>query len=84
MLQLYINFPADEHVMIYIDTATLYHLSCTRTRDNISIRLLDIYFSADEHVIIYTYKTYISFPVDEHLKIYAGRNYILRFMQMNT
>ena len=63
MLQLYINFPADEHVMIYIDTATLYQLSCTRTRDNICIPQLYIYFSADEHVIIYTYRNFIStFP----------------------
>ena len=63
MLQLYINSPADEHVMIYIDTATLYQLSCTRTRDNICIPQLYIYFSADEHVIIYTYRNFIStFP----------------------
>ena len=63
MLQLYINFPVDEHVMIYIDTATLYQLSCARTRDNICISQLYIYFSADEHVIIFTCRNFIStFP----------------------
>ena len=59
--ELYINFPADEHVMIYtyrnfistflqmntwwyIHTATLYQLSCTRTRDDMYIRQLYINF----------------------------------------
>ena len=60
MLQLYINFPEDEHVMINIDTATLYQLSCTRTPDNICIRQLDINFPADEHLMIYTYPNFIS------------------------
>ena len=82
--QLYINFPADEHVMIYtyrnfmstflqmntwwyIHTATLYQLSCTRTRDNIYIPQL-----------------YISFPADEQVMIYTYRNFISTFLQMNT
>ena len=60
MLQLYINFPADEHVMIYIDTATLYQLSCTRIRDNIRIPQLYMNFPAHEYVIIYTYRNFIS------------------------
>ena len=38
----------------YIHTATLYQLSCTRTRDNIYIPQLYMNFSADEHVVIYT------------------------------
>ena len=75
--QLYINFPADEHVMIYtycnfvssfllmntwwyIHTATLYQLSCTRTRDDIYILQLYIKFLADEHRMIYTYRNFIS------------------------
>ena len=75
--QLYINFPADEHVMIYtycnfvstfllmntrwyIHTATLYQLSCTRTRDDIYILQLYIKFLADEHLMIYTYRNFIS------------------------
>ena len=28
IFQLYFNFPADQHLMIYIHTATLYQLSC--------------------------------------------------------
>ena len=82
--QLYINFPPDEHLMIYtyfnfistfleintggyIYTATLYQLSCTRTRDDIYIPHLYINFLADEHLMIYTY-----------------RNFISTFLQMNT
>ena len=70
--QLYINFLADEHLMIYtyrkfistllqmnswwyIDTVTLYQLSCTRTCDDIYILQLYINFPLDEHVVIYTY-----------------------------
>ena len=83
ILQLYMNFSADEHVIIYtyrnfiltflqtnrwyVHTATLYQLSCTRTGDN-----------------IYILQLYINFPVDDHLTIYADRNFILTFMQMNT
>ena len=61
ILQLYINFLADEQLMIctyrnfistflqmntwwYIHTATLYQLSCTRTRDDMYIRQLYINF----------------------------------------
>ena len=81
--QLYIKFPADEHVIYtyrnfistflqmntwwYIHTGTLYQLSCTRTRDN-----------------IYILQLYITFPADEHLMIYTYRNFISTFLQMNT
>ena len=44
----------------YIHTATLYQLSCTRTRDNIYIPQRYINFPADEHVMIYTYRNFIS------------------------
>ena len=37
ILQLYINFLTDEHVIIYIHTSTLYQLSCRWTRDDIYI-----------------------------------------------
>ena len=88
--QLYINFPADEHVMIYtyrnlisifqqmntwwyINTATLYQLSCSWTPDDIYIPQLYIDFPADEHVMIYIYipQLYINFPADEHVMIYT-------------
>ena len=58
--QLYINFPADEHVMIYIYTATLYQLSCRWCLDDIYIPQLCINFSAVEHLVIYTYGNFIS------------------------
>ena len=44
----------------YIDTATLYQLSCRWTRDDIYIPQLYINFPADEHVMIYTYRNLIS------------------------
>ena len=44
----------------YIHTATLYQLSCTRTRDNIYIPQLYMNFSADEHVVIYTCYNFLS------------------------
>ena len=43
----------------YIHTATLYQLSCTRTRNNIYIRQLYMNFSADEHVVICTCYNFI-------------------------
>ena len=75
--QLYINFPADEHVMIYtycnfistflqmntwwyIDTATLYQLSCSWAPDDIYVPNLYIILPADKRVIIYTYRNFIS------------------------
>ena len=58
--QLYINFPADEHVMIYIYTATLYQFFCRWTPDDIYILQLDINFPADDHLMIYTYRNFVS------------------------
>ena len=56
--QLYINFPADQHVMIH--TATLYQLSCRWTPDDIYIPQLYINFPADKHLMIYTYQNFMS------------------------
>ena len=75
--QLYMNFPADKHLMIYtyrnfisiflqinmwwyIDTATLYELSCRWTPDDLYIPQLYINFGGDEHLMIYTYRNFIS------------------------
>ena len=44
----------------YIHTATLYKLSCTRTRDDIYIPQLYFNFLADEHLMIYRYRNFIS------------------------
>ena len=59
MLQLYINFSADEYVMIY--TYRNFISSFFRwTRCNIYMLELYIKFSADEHLMIYTYRNFIS------------------------
>ena len=60
ILQLYINFPAVEHLMIYIYTATLYQFSSRWTRDDLYIPELYINFPADDHLMIYTYRNLIS------------------------
>ena len=44
----------------YIQTVTLYQLSCRLTRDDIYIPQLYFSFPADEHVMIYTYRNFIS------------------------
>ena len=53
--QLYINFAADEDVMIYT-----YRNFISRTRDDIYILQLCINFPADEHLKIYTYRNFIA------------------------
>ena len=82
--QLYINFPPDEHVMIYtyhnfisiflqmntlwyVDSATLYELSCRWTPKDVYIAKLNI-----------------NFPAAVHLMIYRYRNFIWIFQEMNT
>ena len=60
ILQLYINFPAVEHLMIYIYTATLYQFSSRWTRDDLYIPELYINFPADDHLMIYTFRNFIS------------------------
>ena len=57
--QLYVSFPADEHVMIYtycnfISTCLLW------TPDDIDTLQLYINFPADEHGMIYRYRNFIS------------------------
>ena len=58
--ELYIIFPAHEHLIIYIHSETLYELFSRWTRGNIYMVQLYIKFSADEQVIIYTYPNFIS------------------------
>ena len=82
--QLYINFPADKHLMIYtycnfistfleINTGGYIH---TATLYQLSCRwtLHDIYIP----------QLYINFPVDDHLMIYTYRNFVSIFLQLNT
>ena len=82
--QLYINFPADEHVMIYtyrnflstfLQMNTLWYIHVT-TLYQLSCRWTREY--------IYIPQLYINFPADEHVMIYTYRNFISTFLQMNT
>ena len=82
--QLYFNFPADEHVMIYtyrnfiwmfqqINTWWYIH---TATLYQLSCRWI-----RDD---IYIPQLYINFPADEHVMIYTYRNFISMFQLINT
>ena len=84
MLQLYINFSADEHLMIYTYrnflSIFLQMNNCwyihTATLYPLSCR-----WTLDD---IYTSELYINFPADEHVMIYTCDNFISTFLQMNT
>ena len=82
--QLYINFPADDHLMIYtyrnlistfitINTGWYIH---TATLYQFSCR-----WTLDD---IYIPQLYMNFPADEHLMIYTYRNFISTFIAINT
>ena len=82
--QLYINFPADEHVMIYtyrnflstfLQMNTLWYIHVT-TLYQLSCRWTREY--------IYIPQLYINFPADEHVMIYTYRNFISTFLQINS
>ena len=84
ILHLYINFPADEHVMIYtyrnftltfLPMITWWYIH-TATLCQFSCR-----WTRDD---IYIPQLYINFSADEHLMIYTYRNFISTFVQMNT
>ena len=82
--QLYINFPADEHVMIYtyrnfISTflqMNMWWYIHTATWYKLSCR-----WTPDD---IYIGQLYINFPPDEHVMIYTYHNLISIFLQMNS
>ena len=84
--QPYINFPADEHVMIYTYRNFISTFLQLDTGWYIYIPQLYIDFPADEHVMIYIYipQLYINFPADEHVMIFTYRNFISTFLHMNT
>ena len=82
--QLYINFGADEHVMIntyrnfiltFQQMNTWWYVH-TETLYQLSCR-----WTPDD---IYVPQLYFSFPADEHVMIYTYRNFISTFLQMNT
>ena len=84
MLQFYINFPADEHVMRdtyrnfisnFLQRKSWWHIH-TATLYQLSCR-----WTRDH---IYMLQLYINFSADEHLIIYTYRNFISTFLQINT
>ena len=79
--QLYINFPADEHVMIY--TYRNFTLTFLQMHSRWYIHTATLYqlwcrWTPDE---IYIPQLYINFPADEHVMIYTYRNFISVFLE---
>ena len=82
--QLYINFPADEHVMIctYRNFISIFQQINTWWYIHTgTLYQLCCRWTPDE---IYIPQLYINFPADEHVMIYTYRNFISVFLQMNT
>ena len=82
--QLYINFPAGEHLMIY----TYWNFISTFLQVNtwwyIHTATLYQFFCRWAGDNIYIPQLYINFPADEHLMIYTYRNFVSTFLEMNT
>ena len=82
--QLYINFPADEHVMIYTYRnfiSTFLEMNTGWYIHTATLYQLSCRGTPDD---IYIPQLYINFPAVEHLMIYIYRNFISIFRQMNT
>ena len=82
--QLYMNFPADEHVMIY--TYRNFISSFLQMNSWWYIHTATLYqfswrWTRDD---IQIPQLYINFPSDEHLMIYTYRNFIPTFLHKNT
>ena len=84
ILQLYINFPADEHVMIYTYRNFILTFLQMKTWWYIHTKTLYQFSCSWTPDDIYIPQLYINFPADEHLMIYTYRNFISIFLQMNT
>ena len=70
--QLYINFPADEHLMIY--TYRNFILISSRwTRDDVYIPRLYSNFPAVDHLLIYMYRNFISIFQQINALLYIHR-----------
>ena len=83
MLQLYINFPADEQVMIYTYRNFILIFLEIKTGWHIHTATLFQFSCSWTPDDIYTPQVYINFPADEHGMIYTYRNFISTFLQMN-
>ena len=82
--QLYINFPADEHLMIYTYRNLISIFQQMNTWWYIHSAALYQLSCTWTPNGIYIARLYINFPADEHVMIYTYRNFISTFLQMNT
>ena len=81
--QLYINFPADEHVMIYAYCnviSTFLHMNTWWYIHTATLYQLSCRWTPDN---IYIRQLYINFSADEHLMMYTYCNFLSTFLQMN-
>ena len=82
--KLYINFPADEHVMIYTYCnfiSTFLEMNTWWDIDTATLYQLSCWWTPDN---IYILQLYINFPGDKHRRIYTYRHCISTFLQMIT
>ena len=82
--QLYINFRADEHVLIYIYRnfiSAFLQMNTWWYEHTATLYQFSCRWTPDD---IYIPQLYINFPADEHLMIYTYRNFISIFLQINT
>ena len=82
--QLYIIFPADEHVMIYTYCNFVSTFLLMNTWWDIHTATLYQLSCTRARDDIYIPQIYINFLADEHLMIYTYRNFISTLLQMNT
>ena len=84
--QLYINFPADKHRMVYtyrnfISTFLEFNNGWYIYIYTTTLYQLCCSWTPDD---IYISQLYINFPADEHLMIYTYRHFISTFLHINT
>ena len=82
--QLYINFPSDEHQMIYKYRNFISIFQQMNTWWYIHTTTLYQFSSSWTPDDIYIPQLCVNFPSVEHLMIYTYRNFISIFLQMNT
>ena len=82
--QLYINFPAAEHVMIYTYTNFISTFLQMNTWSYIHTEILYKFSCRCTRDDIYIPQLDINFPADEHVMIYTYRGFISTSLQMNT
>ena len=82
--QLYINFPADEHLMIYTYRnfiSTFLQMNTWWYIHTATLYQLSCRWTPDD---IYIGQLYINFPADKNLMIYTYRNFISTFLEIIT